>query len=162
MNIDESAPPHDVGWAGMTMISLHRWRAAARPLNAVVALAAGLSLLAACGGSKSSGTAARTARTALVSPGSTSPTASPTTISSPATTTTRPRTRVNANTASIAELTAAFSASGIATPDRWAREVDEYRPYPTNDSSFAKLRQELAKYNPAPGVVDQIIATLSL
>lgn len=38
----------------------------------------------------------------------------------------------------------------------------EYRPYPENDPNMAKLRQELAKYNPAAGVVDQIIATLSL
>ena len=46
---------------------------------------------------------------------------------------------------------------------RWAREVEEYQPYPTDDLSFAKLRQELAKYNPGLwGVVDQIIASLSL
>jgi len=40
--------------------------------------------------------------------------------------------------------------------------VDEYRPYTTDDPDFARLRRELAKYNPAPGVVDQIIATLTL
>jgi hypothetical protein len=40
--------------------------------------------------------------------------------------------------------------------------VQEYRPYPTNDPTFAKLRQNLAKYNPGPGVVDAIVATLSL
>jgi len=34
------------------------------------------------------------------------------------------------------------------------------RPYPSDDPTFAKLRQNLAKYNPAPGVVDQIVATL--
>jgi len=27
---------------------------------------------------------------------------------------------------------------------------------------MGKLRQELAKYNPAPGVVDQIVASLTL
>jgi hypothetical protein len=43
-----------------------------------------------------------------------------------------------------------------------AIEVEEYRPYPTNDPSFAKLRQELAKYNIPTNVVDQIIATLTL
>lgn len=62
----------------------------------------------------------------------------------------------------MAELQRTFEAAGIPNAARWAREVEEYRPYPTDDPTFAKLRRELAKYNPAPGVVDQIIATLSL
>jgi len=70
--------------------------------------------------------------------------------------------RVNANTASVADLQRAFEAAGISSAARWAREVEEYRPYPTDDPSFAKLRRELAKYNPGPGVVDQIVATLTL
>ncbi len=70
--------------------------------------------------------------------------------------------KVSANNATVAELTAAFQAAGISSADRWAREVDEYRPYPTTDANMAKLRQELAKYNPGPGVVDAIIATLQL
>jgi hypothetical protein len=59
-------------------------------------------------------------------------------------------------------LQQAFEAAGIPNAARWAREVDEYRPYDTADPNFGKLRRELAKYNPAPGVVDRIIATLSL
>jgi hypothetical protein len=70
--------------------------------------------------------------------------------------------KVNANTASVADMQRAFEAAGISNAARWAREVEEYRPYPTDDPSFAKLRRELAKYNPAPGVVDQIVSTLSL
>ena len=70
--------------------------------------------------------------------------------------------KVNANTASVAEMQRAFEAAGISSAARWAREVEEYRPYPTDDPSFAKLRRELAKYNPGPGVVDQIVATLAL
>ena len=70
--------------------------------------------------------------------------------------------KVNANRASVAELQRTFEAAGISNAGRWAREVEEYRPYPTDDPSFAKLRQELAKYNPGPGVVDQIVATLTL
>jgi hypothetical protein len=50
----------------------------------------------------------------------------------------------------------------VSNAARWAREVDEYRPYPTDDPSLAKLRRELSKYNPAPGVVDQIISALAL
>jgi hypothetical protein len=69
---------------------------------------------------------------------------------------------VDANKASIAELTAAFEAADIPSASRWAREVDEYRPYPTNDPTFAKLRGELAKYNPSASVVEAIVATLSL
>ncbi len=60
-----------------------------------------------------------------------------------------------------AELTAAFQAAGVPNASRWAAEVMEYRPYPANDPSFAKLRGELAKYNPAAGVVDKIVATLT-
>ena len=70
--------------------------------------------------------------------------------------------KVNANTATVAEIQAALEAAGVANAARWAKEVEEYRPYPTNDPTFAKLRGELAKYNPGPGVVDQIISVLSL
>ena len=69
---------------------------------------------------------------------------------------------LSANNASIAELTAAFEAAGIGSARRWAREVDEYRPYAVDDTNYTKLRAELAKYNPAPGVVDAIIAQLHL
>ena len=70
--------------------------------------------------------------------------------------------RVNANTASQDEVQRALEAAGVPSSARWAREVVEYRPYPTDDPSLAKLRQELRKYNPAPEVVDQIVATLTL
>ncbi|MEZ4553064.1 MAG: hypothetical protein AB7L91_07460 [Dehalococcoidia bacterium] len=70
--------------------------------------------------------------------------------------------KVSANNATIAELTAAFEAAGISSASRWAREVDEYRPYAESDTNLNKLRQELAKYNPGPGVVDAIVATLQL
>lgn len=69
---------------------------------------------------------------------------------------------LSANDASIAELTARFEAAGIAQAARWAREVDEYRPYSEDDTDYNNLRGELAKYNPGPGVVDAIIATLHL
>ncbi len=71
-------------------------------------------------------------------------------------------TKVSANDASVGELTAAFEANGIANASRWAREVEEYRPYDETDPTMASLRKELAKYNPAAGVVDDIVASLSL
>ena len=67
-----------------------------------------------------------------------------------------------ANNASVAELTAAFEAAGISNASQWAHEVEEYRPYPADDPDFVKLRGELAKYNPPPGVIDAIIAQLEL
>jgi hypothetical protein len=70
--------------------------------------------------------------------------------------------KVNANTASQDDVQRALETNGVPSASRWAREVVEYRPYPTDDPSFAKLRQELAKYNPAPDVVDEIVASLSL
>lgn len=70
--------------------------------------------------------------------------------------------KLSANDASIDELAAAFEAAGIGNARRWAREVDEYRPYDIDDTNYTKLRGELAKYNPAPGVVDAIIAELEL
>lgn len=72
--------------------------------------------------------------------------------------------KVSANNASKAELQQAFEAAGVPSNQagRWAGEVEEYRPYPTDDPNFTKLRRELAKYNPGPGIVDKIISTLSL
>ena len=69
--------------------------------------------------------------------------------------------KVNANTASIDQIQAALESAGVPNAARWAREVDEYRPYPTDDPSFAKLRQNLAKYNPSPDVVEKIVSALS-
>ena len=70
--------------------------------------------------------------------------------------------KANANTASIPEIQAALEANGVTNAARWAREVDEYRPYPTSDPGFAKLRRELAKYNPGPETLERILATLAL
>jgi len=129
---------------------------------------AGVLVFTACGGGDDDDTAAPAAQvtaTTIVS----------TTVAAPATTTTAAPVatttsttaapavaKPNANTASRAEMTTAFTAAGISNAARWAMEVEEYRPYPTNDPNMAKLRQNLAKYNPGPGVVDAIIAALSL
>ena len=73
-----------------------------------------------------------------------------------------PGQKVSANNASEEDLKAAFQHAQISNADKWAKEVEEYRPYPEDDPGFAKLRGELAKYNPTPGVVDQIIDQLEL
>ena len=70
--------------------------------------------------------------------------------------------KLSANNASVENLGVAFEAAGIPNADLWAHEVEEYRPYSVDDADFAKLRRELAKYNPGPGVVDSIIDLLEL
>jgi len=132
-----------------------------RTRSAVVGVAA-LLLLAGCSGGDdpgvdaAPGTTAPAATTTVIpaNPSAATTTAPPTTVAATAT-------RVSANDATVAELQQAFEAAGISNASKWAREVEEYRPYP-DDPSFAKLRQELAKYNPAPAVVEQIVATLAL
>jgi hypothetical protein len=68
--------------------------------------------------------------------------------------------KVSANTASEEEITAALAAAGVSNPGRWAEEVVEYRPYPTDDPNLTKLRDNLAKYNPGQETVDKIVSAL--
>jgi hypothetical protein len=112
--------------------------------------------LAACGGAVASGGASP----AATAPSTASSAASATT--DPAASTTSTTAKVSANNATQAELQSALTAAGVPNPANWVREVLEYRPYPTDDPTFAKLRGQLAKYNPAAGVVDKIISALSL
>ena len=70
--------------------------------------------------------------------------------------------KLSANNANEDELLAAFEAAGIENAEQWAHEVEEYRPYPEDDPNFTKLREDLAKYNPGPGVLDQIVSLLEL
>jgi hypothetical protein len=68
--------------------------------------------------------------------------------------------RVSANTASESKLVAALTAAGVPNADRWAREVMEYRPYPTDDPTLQKLQDNLAKYNPDAATLAGILAAL--
>jgi len=128
-----------------------------------LALAGALSLVA-CGGGSSPSAAPATTTGVTTAPAATTPsTLAPATTAAPTTTVAVAAVgKVSANDATQAELQAAFTAAGISSPAQWAREVTEYRPYPTDDPTMAKLRQNLAKYNPGPGVVDQIVAALAL
>jgi hypothetical protein len=148
---------------------------------------AGLAVLAACGGSAtatpvtSAATTAGAAATAVpaTTPASTAPASGsaasnatlPTATSGAAAGATTPAgsasaatntQKVNANTASQDQIAQVLQANGVPSATRWAGEVVEYRPYPTNDPTFAKLRSNLAKYNPSPDVVEKIVASLSL
>lgn len=68
--------------------------------------------------------------------------------------------KVSANAATEDAIASALKAAGVSSPKRWAAEVVEYRPYPTDDLGLAKLRENLAKYNPAAQTVDQIVSVL--
>lgn len=140
---------------------------------------AGVSLLAACSSDGKPSSAA--AATNATSPAPAATTAAPATVAPQATTaatspavaatvpaatvadaTTPPAStggKLNINDASVAEMEAAFEAVGVTNPNRWAKEVEEYRPYP-KDPEFAKLRQELGKYNIAPSVLELIVSVL--
>jgi hypothetical protein len=68
--------------------------------------------------------------------------------------------KVSANTASQDVIASALKAAGVPSPNRWAAEVVEYRPYAISDLGLSKLRQNLSKYNPAQQTVDQIVSAL--
>ncbi len=114
------------------------------------ALAAAALTLAACGSGDdaSSPAPASTATTAVTAAGTTPTTAAPAGT-------------VSANTASTEELIAALEANGVASADRWAREIQEYRPYDASDPELTHLQDELAKYNPDPATLAAILEVLT-
>lgn len=114
---------------------------------AAIALMA-TAVLAACSGSgAATATAAPAATTAVVA--SSEPAAS-----------SAAATRVSANTATQDELVAALTAAGVPNADRWAREIQEYRPYDASDTGLAKLQQNLAKYQPSAETLAGILSVL--
>ena len=69
--------------------------------------------------------------------------------------------KVSANTASEDEIATALASAGVPNAKRWAKEVIEYRPYPTNDPNLTKLRTNIAKYNPGQATTDKIVSALT-
>ena len=130
------------------------------PRTAVAATALGAALiLAARGGGSTTPTSAATAPPGTVEPASDA--AAPSSVSTAATDAPTAATgKVSANDATQDEIAKVFRAAGIAHASRWAKEVIEYRPYPSDDPTWGKLRAELAKYNPDPAVLELIIASL--
>lgn len=126
-----------------------------RPLlSALIATAVAL---AACGGAASvppANTTAATLTTATATPAGTG-----TATATGASSTTA---KASANNATATQLQAAFEAAGVPNASRWVVEIQEYRPYPTDDASFAKLKSNLAKYNPSADTLSRILAALSL
>ncbi|MCD2191122.1 hypothetical protein [Actinomycetospora soli] len=124
-----------------------------------IALAvSGAALALALAGCSGGGSEAPASSSATSTPASTSATSAGSATSASAAPTGGPK--VSANNASEDELAQRFEQAGIPNAEKWADEVVEYRPYPADDPNFNALREELAKYNPGPGVVDQIVAVL--
>ena len=115
------------------------------PLHVASAGLAAIALtLSACGGGDDDASAASTTTTAVAPDSGDSTTSTG---------------KVDANTASVDEMAAAFEAAGVDNAERWAREVEEYRPYDASDN-WAKLRDELAKYNIDDETFDLITSVL--
>ena len=51
--------------------------------------------------------------------------------------------KVSANNATEEELEAAFETAGIANAEEWAHEVEEYHPYPVDDTDFSVHAERL-------------------
>ena len=128
-----------------------------RPLLSVLTAAA--IALAACGGAASSDASNATATTTAATAAPTTTSAAAATVAATAGSTTA---KASANNATAAQLQAAFEAGGVPNASRWVIEVQEYRPYPVDDPTFAKLKSNLAKYNPSADTLSRILAALSL
>jgi len=114
--------------------------------------------VAACGGSDSASSDTSAASSSPTTAATGSPDTSPA-VSSPST---GDLATVDANNASADELIAALEANGVTNAEKWADEIEEYRPYATDDPTFAKLRDELSKYNPDAATLEAIVGSLTL
>ena len=109
---------------------------------------AAAAVLAACSGSG----AGATATTAASAPAASAADSTGTTGGATA--------RISANTATTDEIVAALTAAGVPNPERWAREIQEYRPYDASDTALTRLQQNLAKYNPDAATLAGILSVL--
>lgn len=64
------------------------------------------------------------------------------------------------NDSSVQDVAAALSTNQVHDPEKWAKVVMQYRPYPNDDPSLGKLRQALADNHADSRTVEQITAVL--
>jgi hypothetical protein len=68
---------------------------------------------------------------------------------------------VDPNKATSDELTAALGSAGVDNPDRWAREVQEYGPY-TSENLKPTLTEELGKYDISQDQLSKVLSALKV
>ncbi|WP_051579701.1 hypothetical protein [Pseudonocardia acaciae] len=64
------------------------------------------------------------------------------------------------STSSVQDIAAALRANQVENPEKWARIIVEYRPYPGGDPGLGKLRQALVQHRAEPRTIDQIMTVL--
>ena len=69
--------------------------------------------------------------------------------------------QVDANTASVAEIQSALEKAGVSNASRWAKEIEEYRPYTSADIA-SKLGTELGKYGVDQATLTKILGALKV
>jgi hypothetical protein len=68
---------------------------------------------------------------------------------------------VDPNTATADELTAALRSAGVDNPEKWTREVQEYRPY-TAENLEPTLTEELGKYDISQDQLRRVLSALKV
>ncbi len=69
--------------------------------------------------------------------------------------------KVDPNTASADEITAALEKAGVSNAAKWAKEIEEYKPYQA-DTMADKLKSQLGKYGADAQTVQKIISVLQV
>ncbi|MEP7161078.1 MAG: hypothetical protein ABI746_08230, partial [Dermatophilaceae bacterium] len=63
--------------------------------------------------------------------------------------------------ASVDQITQALTAAGVDNAARWAKEIEEYRPY-TADNLSSTVTRELGKYGIDNATLAKILATVKV
>ena len=64
------------------------------------------------------------------------------------------------NDSSVQDVAATLRTAQVHDPEKWARVIMQYRPYPNDDPHLGKLRQALADNHADPQTIEQITAVL--
>jgi hypothetical protein len=68
---------------------------------------------------------------------------------------------VDPNTATTDELTAALRSAGVDSPEKWAREVEEYGPYMAENLE-PTLTEKLGKYDISQDQLRRVLSALKV
>lgn len=128
-------------------------------LSAAALAATTFGLTACSSGSSSAGSAQSPAAAQTTTSAAATTSAAPTSSASGAATASGQT--ADANNASTDDIAKALQAHGVPNADRWAKEIEEYRPYTSGDMA-TKLGQELGKYGVDQQTLANILASLKV